>query len=558
MLLIEICCGQTIGSRQIRGGNSCMCQLPKHGMIRVKSLCLIVILGAIVWLGSTQTRGASIGDQTESDEPSVEALQEQIKQLQELVKTSLERQQTLERRLEELESSRESETESTTNLNPDVAPSTQESGMPPSPWVHAHHGLESSAASMPAPALNLPGSIQVGPGLKARSENDEFTVEFHTLTQVDGRFYEQGGQQFTRDIFGLPRQWFVFNGHITRPFEYYLALNQGFDNFALLDAYLNINYDERLQFRIGRYKTPFMYEFYNLPAGGLLTPERSQFFNNFALNRSVGVMALGNLFDGGASYAVGIHNGSSNAALDDNDAKNVTALVDVLPFKLLGSEKLANFHIGGSLDFGNQFSTQIPPVLQLNVPTAARAGATGVPFLTFEPGTLESGTRAYWSLHSALYYKQLSIYGEWLSGGSEIAPRDAPQARTRVPVDSFYVAVGYFLTGETVTDRGRVEPRRPFDPRRGRRGPGAWELAFRFDLLNLGDEIFTSGLADRSLWTNRVETIDLGMNWYLNQYVRIYTGWQHAVFGDPVLFDVNPDRLQLTSDLFWFRFQVYF
>jgi hypothetical protein len=32
--------------------------------------------------------------------------------------------------------------------------------------------------------------------------------------------------------------------------------------------------------------------------------------------------------------------------------------------------------------------------------------------------------------------------------------------------------------------------------------------------------------------------------------------WQHAGFGDPVLF--APGRMQATSDQFWLRFQVYF
>ena len=46
------------------------------------------------------------------------------------------------------------------------------------------------------------------------------------------------------------------------------------------------------------------------------------------------------------------------------------------------------------------------------------------------------------------------------------------------------------------------------------------------------------------------------MNWYWTQYLKVYIGWQHAVFGDPVLF--APGRMQKTSDQFWLRFQIYF
>ena len=45
----------------------------------------------------------------------------------------------------------------------------------------------------------------------------------------------------------------------------------------------------------------------------------------------------------------------------------------------------------------------------------------------------------------------------------------------------------------------------------------------------------------------------------MTQYVKVFAGWQHSMFGSPVLLRAQPyEQLQLTSDLFWFRFQVYF
>ena len=68
--------------------------------------------------------------------------------------------------------------------------------------------------------------------------------------------------------------------------------------------------------------------------------------------------------------------------------------------------------------------------------------------------------------------------------------------------------------------------------------------------------IFTAGLADPNLWTNRVDMTDVGFNWYLNKFVKIYFDWEHVMFAQPVYF--RPGALQKTNDLFWFRFQVYF
>ena len=96
----------------------------------------------------------------------------------------------------------------------------------------------------------------------------------------------------------------------------------------------------------------------------------------------------------------------------------------------------------------------------------------------------------------------------------------------------------------------------PDKPPPAKVGRGAAELLGRYDPLNIGHQVFISGLADPNLWTNQLYTTDLGVNWYWTQYIKVYIGWQHAGFGDPVLY--APNRWQLTSDQFWLRFQIFF
>jgi phosphate-selective porin OprO/OprP len=98
--------------------------------------------------------------------------------------------------------------------------------------------------------------------------------------------------------------------------------------------------------------------------------------------------------------------------------------------------------------------------------------------------------------------------------------------------------------------------RSPDKPQPGKVGPGAVALIGRYNPLNIGHQVFTSGLADPNLWTNQLYTVDLGVNWYWTQYIKVYIGWQHAGFGNPVLY--APNRWQLTSDQFWLRFQLFF
>ena len=413
---------------------------------------------------------------------------------------------------------------------------------------------------IPATTINSPLTGKFGPGFEFKTADDEFVLQFHNLSQFDGRFYEQSGQNPVKDTFAFPRQWFMFSGRIGKPYEYFVSLQNGFDSVSLLDAFINFHYDDRIQFKVGRYKTPFTYEFYTEPIQGLVTPERSLFFNNFALNRSLGLQLWGRLFNKTAplDYAVGIFNNSRNSFLDtQSDEKNVLAYLNWRPFATYEDTPLENFVLGGSVMAGTQSNTPLPNALRTVVPTSGNA-AIGIPWLTYNANTRESGPRAFWDLHAAWYYNHLSLIAEWQSGYQDYALSTALFDRTRIGVQSYYVQAGYFITGETVSGRNVVKPLHNFDIRRGKLGTGAIELTGRFNALNIDRNIFTAGFADPNLWTNNLYTTDLGVNWSLTQYVKFTFNWNHAVFGNNVQYSNITNATQKTGDLFLFRFQLYF
>ena len=415
----------------------------------------------------------------------------------------------------------------------------------------------STRFNMPPTTINSPLTGRFGPGFELKTADDEFVIQFHNLTQLDGRFYEQGGQNPVHDTFAIPRQWWMFSGRITKPYEYFLSFQNGFDTLSLLDVFVNVHYDDRLQLKLGRFKTPFTYEFYTEPIQGLISPERSLFFNNFALNRSVGLMGWGRLFNTTAplDYAVGLFNNARNSYEDTSDQKNILAYLNWRPFALLEDSPLENFVFGGSVQAGTQTNTPLPPSFRTIVATSGNS-VNGVPFLTFNSNARESGARAFWDLHAAWYYRHLSLISEWQSGYQDYALATTITDHDRIGVQSYYVQAGYFVTGETVAGRNVVKPLRNFDIRKGRFGPGAIELQSRFNALDLTRNIFTSGLADPNLWTNNLYVVDTGFNWYLNQYSKLYFSWNHAVFGNPVQY--NATARQKTSDLFLIRFQLHF
>ncbi len=396
-----------------------------------------------------------------------------------------------------------------------------------------------------------------GQGFELMTGDEEFVLQFHDLTQIDFRGYQQGGQNPVHDTFEIPRQWWIISGRITKPWEYFLSFQQGIDIESGLDIFLNAHYDDRVQFKMGRYKTPFTYEFYTEPVQGLISPEYSLFTANFALYRSVGAMTWGRLFDKIAplDYAAGIFNSARNSFIDSSDAKNFLGYLNWRPFASLKDTPLENFVIGGSVMAGTQTSIPIPTTLRTLVGPTGNS-TIGVPWLSFNSDARESGGRAFWDLHAAWYYQHLSLIAEWQSGYQDYALTSNLAAHDRIGVDSYYVQAGYFITGETVAGRGLPAPLHDFDLRSGRFGTGAIELTGRFNALDMTKNVFTSGLADPNLWTNNLYMTDIGFNWYLNQNIKLVFDWNHAVFGDPVQY--NATSKQKTSDVFLFRFQLYF
>ncbi len=421
----------------------------------------------------------------------------------------------------------------------------------------------------PAPGYSYPprrpGGRQAlggtfGPGFRFSTEDEEFRLQIHYESQIEGRVWGQDQVPANSGIY-LPRQRIFFSGNITRPIEYELAINRGFGSLNVLNAFVNLHLDDRFQFRIGRFFTPMLYDQYAISNYWLPTPERSIFTTNLSLNRQYGAMAWGYLLDKRLDYAAGVFNGSRNSFEPVANGLDFVGYLNARPFQESEALPWLRFlNVGTSVAYGDQDQAPVPASFRIagGSPSADVPGPATTPFLILDRGVIERGDRLLGSVHAAYYHKSLSLIGEWQYGyGGYVAP--GAQRSTRVPFRGYYVSAGYFLTGEQVERRTRVTPLRPFLTTRadqGRRGPGAWEAVARYSVLGLGDDVFTAGLADPALWSNQAATTELGLNWYWNDYIKIYMFWLRGDFADPVQY--RPGQFQQTADMFWLRFQLYF
>ena len=406
-------------------------------------------------------------------------------------------------------------------------------------------------------------------GVGFATEDDEFSLRFRLLGQADYNGYlgpQGSGTNATTSGFYLPRSRYYFQGRLTKPITYDLSFQRSYTTFNFFNAFLNFNYDPRLQIRVGRSKVPFTYEFYKINVWRLIAPERSVWNNNYQSNRDIGITAWGGLFESRVEYAVMLHNGPRNGFQAYDYPKSVAAFLNFKPFETNEGSFLRDLNFGGSLDYGDQNNPAVPAVFRTNVNASNVALSANdptnnatLPFLALNNNVAERGIRDLWELHAAYYYKGLSLLGAWDSGFNSYALPRTPSVR--LPTDGFFVQAAYLITGETLRERTVIDPLNRFDLRPGKFGLGAFEPHVRYSEMSLGRQVFTSGLADPNLWTNRVQLIDVGLNWYLNKFVKVYFDWEHAIFATPVFAGNVPGShaaFRSVNDLFWVRFQYYF
>ena len=154
-----------------------------------------------------------------------------------------------------------------------------------------------------------PAKVSFGEGLEFTSDDGEFRLQFHNLTQAEFRGFPAHDQGVLQSQFYIPRERWYFTGDLTKNIGFYTVINRSYGSLDLLDAFISLRLDDRLGLRIGRMKTPYLYEYFSIAEGDMIAPERSLFGENLSLNRQVGAMIRGDIFKGSLTYALGVFNG---------------------------------------------------------------------------------------------------------------------------------------------------------------------------------------------------------------------------------------------------------
>jgi phosphate-selective porin OprO and OprP len=341
--------------------------------------------------------------------------------------------------------------------------------------------------------------------------------------------------------------------------KYIVEVDFANDAPALKDAYAEYTgLAEGLSLRAGNFKTPNSLD--QMTSANYLTfMERPAFIEAWGLDRQIG---------GGAIYnqehftlSAGIFGPTPFA--DEvwlEDVKTAAARLTVAPINREVNGVNQVVHLGASWR-GREGAED------LRTPSSAQGGSAGTlnPYndqffryrargadlhladrFVSSPQIFDQDT--FWGLEAAAVLGPWHVQAEYSQLEGEVSPLFQGSDPTYT---GWYVETGYFLTGETRPYKDgiwqRVKVKNPVVWSKGG-GWGAWQLAARYDVLDLTDQavtlqgnptIVTPPLNASSLncaLCGEQSTWQVGVNWYLNDYTRIFFNYGESdIGGGPLL-----------------------
>ena len=414
----------------------------------------------------------------------------------------------------------------------------------------AAKSAESAAAAQWTSGTIETGSIEKSSGKASSAKDDDLDLKVKwkgapELSSKDGKFkmkvrgrletdYENIGQD--ESITGQPdvsaaeirRARLGVECTLWQDIYYRLEVDFANDETAIKDAYFEYIW-EKLAFRVGNFKTFNSLEF--LTSDRFVTfMERSAFIDSFQLDRQIGAAALWRRDDFTLTAGIfGPHPFDEETWLDD--VKSGAARITYAPI----NNDDAVVHLGASWRYrqGAQDlrTDPVPANDQFFLYRARGADFHLADRFIATPQIFDQDT--FWGLEAAVICGPWSIQGEY----GQLDPSIAPQFAGIDPTYSgWYVEASWFITGEMRTYKEgeitRPKVRSPVNEG----GHGAWQLAAKYDVLDLNDN---ATLIPTCTMCGQQNTWLIGVNWWLNDHTRLMFDYNHSTIDGGFLAGAN-------------------
>ena len=352
----------------------------------------------------------------------------------------------------------------------------------------------------------------------------EFQLQPYGYFQSDYRTYH--GDGVPADTFLIRRARFGFQGSYGKYYDFAILIDGAASNgISLRDLYVNVKPFPEFQVQVGQFKEPFAQElvtavtnidFVERSLASLLYPSAATAY------RSPGAMVRGDIAGGVMQYWLGAFNGKGILTNNTTNKPEVVGRLRFYPWKKHKDHLLQGFAFGGAYAYGHtrglsneqSFSSAMPDAAFTLIPTFTVNGP--VERWNAE-GTWTHGPWAVRAEYDQLMQFRRNVGAEDFGGiGFVTLPAIVGKGG--------YAQATYLLTGEARPENGTPKVKHPVLGPGENRGWGAWEVAFRYDKLQVKEP----GVAIPSAFTpggvptfqNHADTFTAGLNWYLNYWVK--------------------------------------
>lgn len=370
----------------------------------------------------------------------------------------------------------------------------------------------------PAPAKTSSGSPPISvssQGLLFSTSDGSDTLRVHGYLQADDRLFSSNTKGGELDTFLFRRIRPLFEGTLFHSFDYRFMPDFGQYNPQIQEAYIEWKTLSLARVRVGKFKEPIGLEALESDRD-LKFPERSMASDLVPL-RYMGAQLGGSFVADSITYQIGYFNGSNDGANGNFQwahANEMAGRVFFRPLAKTGVVALKQFGVGLAGSSGSQRGT-----------IAGLKTVAQTTFFKYSSSTVANGQHSRISPQAYYYGGPFGFLGEYVISSQDVLNKSHS---THVNNEAWQVAGSVVVTGEK-NSYGEIRPRHGFEPARGLRHLGAVELVARYSQVQVDHGAFPL-FANPTTAAQKAWERGIGVNWYLNRFVKLTTDYEHTNF----------------------------
>lgn len=318
---------------------------------------------------------------------------------------------------------------------------------------------------------------------------------------------------------------------------------------GIVDAYVDARFKPWFQVQAGKFKPDVGLE--RLQSGSAIKfIERSWVSNSILPNRDLGVNVHGDFFDKKLHYGLGLFNGVADGGdnvttQDSNSNKEIAARLFTTPFK--GQDSVfegLGIGVAGTYAHANGLGNgPTNPNSVTGLPDNIKTPGQQAALITYYAGDYAStsaqqaGDKIRWTPQAYYYNGPFGLIAEYAQSKFDVISGSGGYRVNNVKNDAWHITGSWLITGENASF-GAVKPKNAYNPEGS--GWGAWEVVARYQEINIDDKLFVQNGTDvansylakasTAIQSKSAQAWALGVNWYLNNNIKIAADYEETNF----------------------------